>query len=83
MVGEIYEGWKNVILDKMEILDPIVKQIAEERLAICYKCSVRSKRNVCSSRNFEVINGVKTYGCGCPLTAKTKSLISKCPLSKW
>jgi len=84
MVKEIIEGWANLTLDKLGKLDQDTKEIAEYRLAHCTTCTMRVN-NSCS-RNKEGIN-VKTLetkkGCGCNLSAKTLSLKSKCPLSKW
>lgn len=84
MVKEIIEGWANLTLDRLGKLDQDTKEIAEYRLAHCTTCSMR-EGNTCS-RSKEGIN-VKTLeskkGCGCNLSAKTLSMSSKCPLSKW
>lgn len=84
MVKEIIEGWANLTLDELGLLDQDIKEVAEYRLAHCTTCTMRVG-NSCS-RSKEGIN-VKTLelkkGCGCNLSAKTKSPSSKCPLSKW
>lgn len=86
---EIYEGWKNDMFPTSEIL-----VMAEPRANICSSCPLNIN-NVCSPNQSGL--AVKTFeyqeelrhegkvykGCGCPLSKKTKSPDSKCPLGKW
>ena len=86
---EIYEGWKNDAFPTPDIIE-----MAEERAKICALCPL-NRNNHCST--FESGQAVmdfiykeemrykgRTYqGCGCPLSKKTKSPDSKCPLGKW
>lgn len=75
---EIYEGWKNHILPEESIKD-LIKEISEERLAICNNCEYHSKNN----KTFRLDEHCTE--CGCSLTAKTKCLSCNCPLEipKW
>jgi len=64
--NEIIDGWKNLILKN----DPIVEEIAKERISICVDCE-----------NFTEINTCKL--CGCYMPAKTRSITSRCDLDYW
>lgn len=86
---EIYDGWKN---DAFPTPDVLVW--SEPRAKICADCPL-NVNNVCST--FEKGIAVKEFiyqeeiryqgreykGCGCPLSKKTKSLDSKCPIGRW
>ena len=48
---------------------PHVEKVARARAGICATCPSNS--------------GKKCGECGCPLSAKVRSLKSKCPLNKW
>jgi hypothetical protein len=61
------QGWINVALDELGVLDEATKIKAEKRLLICNACEY---------------GGWTCRLCGCPLVAKTKSN-SKCDLGKW
>lgn len=91
---EILQGWGNHFKDEFNLLPKDIKNISEKRLLICNTCPLRVD-NSCSSRKKGKV--VKTFiynqkirnqgelhkGCGCNLAAKTKSLLSDCPLGKW
>ena len=86
---EISDGWYNDAFPTPEVL-----KFAEPRAAICANC-VLNVNNVCSTQlqseavkdleyqGEQRIKGQLYKGCGCPLSKKTKSEISKCPLGKW
>jgi hypothetical protein len=86
---EIISGWSNDIHATPEILE-----MAAKRAEICAKCPLNVD-NVCSTskeglavKDFEYYDEQrlrgKTYsGCGCPLSKKTKSPTSKCPIGNW
>lgn len=86
---QIIEGWSNYWFDNQE-----VKELAEKRASICAECPL-NVNNVCSkSKNGFVketfvyneelrVKGSIQIGCGCPLSAKTRSPESKCPLNNW
>ena len=86
---EIVEGWFNHIFD-----NPTIKEEAERRASVCAECPL-NKNNVCSSKIAAKATKDFTYkgedrkageyytGCGCPLSAKTKSPSSECPLGRW
>ena len=86
---EIYLGWQNDAFPTDEIL-----AYAEPRAKICSQCPLNIN-NTCSTK----VSGqaIKTFvyqeelryegkfynGCGCPLSKKTKSPESKCPIGLW
>lgn len=86
---EIVDGWVNDAFPTKEVL-----AISEPRAEICAKCPL-NVNNVCSTsvtglvtKTFEYneelrYSGKEYNGCGCPLSKKTKSLTSKCPIGKW
>jgi len=67
-LGQIYEGWSNLIFE-----DPEVEKVALPRLEICSKCPIRTN-GVCDSSK---------GGCGCVTSAKARCLTCKCPKDKW
>lgn len=46
-----------------------IEAVAADRIAVCQDC--------------EFYGGAKCIKCGCPLSAKTRSMRSKCPIDKW
>jgi hypothetical protein len=83
-LNEIIDGWANVIKNHVGLLDPNIKQMAENRLILCNVCHMR-QGNSCSRENVGIneITKKETNGCGCNISAKALSPESKCPLSKW
>lgn len=67
-MNEIFEGWLNLIFK-----DEKVETLAKNRLEICYTCSIRVDNKCSRSKG----------GCGCVLSAKTRSPSSKCPKGYW
>ncbi len=70
------------------------EELYKERIQICYKCPLYSKKfgGLCNNKLWldletgDVIDYyVKGYkrGCGCRLQAKTRLEDSKCPIGKW
>lgn len=96
IIGQIIKGWANVLLDKFDLLDPEIKEMAETRLKTCHLCPMRS-RSACSTvRKNEAVKdfyyaaakeerkkGELYSGCGCNIAAKTTVTLSQCPLGKW
>lgn len=90
---EIIEGWGNHIFGNEKI-----KEVASKRAFICANCPLNT-HGVCDSDkkgiavvDFEYnttlgaeqrVKGQEYNGCACPLTQKTKSPTSKCPIGKW
>ena len=64
-VGEIVKGWKNYVF-----ANPVVEELAIERMEICVGCEFLSRRNYCDL-------------CGCYMPAKVRSPRSKCRVKKW
>ncbi len=65
---EIFDGFKNLIFPNQRI-----EQLAESRLKICFECPIRTDNKCDKSKG----------GCGCYLSAKTRSETSKCPKGYW
>ena len=92
-VKHIIEGWKNHLAPSKDEASFIL-EFSSKRRDICNSCPL-NKNNVCSSslkgeavQDFTYLNeqrfkGVEYKGCGCPLSPKTKSPHSCCPLGKW
>lgn len=78
----IAEGWSNLLLDSLNLLDESKKEKAKERLTICMSCPVRD--NDKCSRDKAHINklGEAFNGCGCYINSKVLSG-SKCPGNFW
>lgn len=86
---QIYQGWKNDAFVTPEILD-----MANPRAVICAGCPL-NVNGICSSNKVGLAvkdfsyNGEQRFrgrvytGCGCPLSKKTKSPDSKCPIGNW
>lgn len=79
---EIANGWKNYMFQ-----DPIVEKVAISRAEICSQCprSEYSKiiQFLLKEKRIREIEGMICNACGCPLSAKCRSLKSPCPESKW
>jgi hypothetical protein len=78
---EIVEGWRNYIFE-----DPKVEEIAKKRAAACSICPhavMGSWNQKMPDKTIQVIKGMKCSLCGCPLSAKCRSLDSECPILKW
>ena len=86
---EIVEGWKNDAFPTPEIL-----AWAEPRAKICADCPLNIN-NTCSTQMTGIavkdftyqgeqrIKGKEYKGCGCPISKKSKSSESKCPIGLW
>ena len=66
-------GWANYLKDEFNVLDDETKELSTKRLLICNRCDLRTG-NVCDRSK---------GGCGCPITQKSFSSTSSCPLKKW
>lgn len=75
-LGEITEGWKNNLTPE-SMLDPHILEVAKTRMAICQECEF------ISTKHKTIRPDVHCTDCGCPLSAKTKSMQSACPREKW
>jgi hypothetical protein len=83
-IGEILEGWGNVVKDQFNAVDPTTKEISRKRLEMCDPCSMR-QGNMCSPSIFgyHIKTNERKNGCGCNISAKSLSPSSMCPLGKW
>jgi len=83
-IGQIVEGWSNLVTDKLKGVDPVLRKMADERLAVCGGCLVRSG-NRCDPKKSgnHVETHAPTRGCGCILSAKALAPTANCPLGKW
>lgn len=67
-LGQIFQGWSNLIFKSKEVED-----IALPRIEICSTCPVRTD-GFC-----DPLKG----GCGCIIEAKARCIECKCPKGKW
>lgn len=67
---EIVNGYKNLVKSKLGLSSEKDEEIFNARRTICNACPKKTDMDRCSM-------------CGCPLGAKTRSLITKCPDKKW
>jgi hypothetical protein len=68
---EIANGYKNLLKSTLGLSSEEDEKIFDKRREICNACEFRNAyRDTCTS-------------CGCPLVAKTKSLITNCPEKLW
>jgi hypothetical protein len=74
--SQIYEGWKNNLFPAKEMRS-YIKQIGDERMAICESCEF------ISTKHETIRPDVHCTECGCTLAAKTKCLSCWCPKNKW
>jgi hypothetical protein len=74
--SQIYEGWKNNLFPA-ENMRAYIKQVSDERMAICEGC------DLISTKHKTIRPDVHCTDCGCMLAAKTKCLSCACPLNKW
>ena len=74
--SQIYEGWKNNLFPDKD-LRKYIKDISEERMAVCEDCALISTKHKTKRPD------VHCTDCGCTLSAKTKCLSCECPLKKW
>jgi len=77
--GQILEGVTNSIFKKED-----VEEIANERMQICYNCSLFTHEDGgCMISGTGPCCDKRREGCGCSLGFKTRSLSSDCPFNKW
>lgn len=95
-IKQILEGWSNLALDKLNLLDKETVELGEKRIVICNTCDMRVN-NVCSTSKKGEVKETFIYkitgeerkkgnlypGCSCNLFAKTICKDCQCPLNKW
>ena len=74
--GQIYEGWKNMLVPSSDMKETIEK-ISAERMAICNNCPFHSKNHPSNVLYDHCTD------CGCMLKAKTSCLSCECPKKYW
>jgi len=80
MLKEIISGWANYIFKSAK-----GEAVAIERAKICANCNHAKRMNVLEFLHDDVkqIEALACDLCECPLSAKIRSLDSKCDLGKW
>lgn len=68
--SEIVNGYKNLVKSKLGVSSERDEEIFQARRTICNACPAKTKTDRCAK-------------CGCPLAAKTRSLLSNCPDDLW
>lgn len=80
-IKEIFEGWRNDLIPPKDLKE-IIEQMHKERMEICNACDKNSFNAI--KEGYRTIRpDVHCIECGCPLSKKTKSPSSECPLKKW
>lgn len=78
----IVNGWTNLIIE-----DPVAEEIALRRASICASCpfaeEVGGLSMIAVDNRTKQIRGMKCGKCGCPLSAKVRSLNDHCPIGQW
>lgn len=97
-IQEIAQGWFNAAKDALGILTPEIKQMSEERLAICSVCPIRTDDKCDPSKSLPAVQDFiyttnfgteKRFkdtvytGCSCPISKKILSPLSSCPVGKF
>ncbi len=67
---EIVNGYSNLVKSKLGLSDEKDEEIFNARRTICNACEHKSPLDRCIK-------------CGCPLSAKTRSLKTNCPEGNW
>ena len=83
-LSQILSGWGNRVKDAFGMLDDETKAMSEARLKHCDGCYMRTN-NTCDPRKSmkNNVTGQVVTGCGCNISAKSMSRMSRCPLGKW
>jgi hypothetical protein len=82
--ADILDGWTN-----MYINNSATEEIAAKRAKICAECphaqyvSSQGVQALIVEGRLKYIKSLKCGECGCPLSAKVRSLDSYCPIGKW
>jgi len=79
-IQEVYDGWKNLI-NPDEDLKPFIEDVSAARMKICLGCEFHSDNVKNKSLLSEVRFDKHCTKCGCTIAAKTRSLLSECPLT--
>lgn len=75
---KIIKAWADYLKGR----DEKTKKMAEQRLAICKTCPVRTLF-ICDPTKHIMVDGRKVRGCGCVLAPKASSPEQHCPAGKW
>lgn len=67
---QIVNGYSNLVKSKLGLSSEKDEKIFTARREICNACPEKTILDKCGL-------------CGCPLSAKTRSLVSNCPDKKW
>jgi hypothetical protein len=67
---EIVNGYSNLVKSKLGLSDEKDEEVFQARRTICNGCPHKTPKDRCGK-------------CGCPLPAKTRSLITNCPEGNW
>jgi len=78
----IVDGWAN-----LAAVDPKVEILAHKRASICAQCPAAvasgALYTVVVDNRTKQIRGMSCQDCGCPLSAKVRSVNDSCPRGKW
>lgn len=74
-IGEVAEGWWNLIFKPEDI-----EKEAQKRISICNLCEYKDTTD--KACKVPLSNPCCSL-CGCPIASKTRSTNSECPIGKW
>ena len=79
-ISNIFNGWLNLISKNEE-----VTELAKKRATKCFKCPLMTKGIIEQFIDDEIkeVQGHYCKSCGCPISAKIRSIKSKCPRNLW
>ena len=80
-IAEILNGWENFI-DKSEVTETMAK----DRATICKVCPYAKSNGILKAfvkDKLTEVQGSYCDLCKCPLSAKVRSMNSKCDIDKW
>jgi len=91
---QILEGWTNLALNELDLLDEDTKKEGERRAEICDSCPIRTEGFCDPSKSLPAVKdfvynseqrfkGRMYQGCGCPLKPKVLSPKNQCPIGKF
>ncbi len=83
-LGQIADGYTNLFRAGLDVLPLAERQAYEARYALCMGCAVRVNNTCSKKRSIQhLVTGDWISGCGCNLSASTKSPSYECPAGKW
>lgn len=80
---DIAEGWFNILLNSINLLDEGSRELGIQRASVCKTCPVRTNNKCDSEKTHRKKTGEKFNGCGCFVEAKVLCMNCECPGGFW